>query len=720
MRTLLSNFKLNCKHLVVYLLLISFGFGIAAKPVLAQQEQPPTPAEYQKQYEQYQKAQAETQLTQTAQTPTASPGATESGQAKPLLLIAAAGFIGLVGLCKYGDDIPLIGGAVSFLTSPICDNNPFVKALSWFMDTVVKNLLYIVSRVLLYVVTIPATFMGMPTDRESVCTETQNQQERDSCTKNYEGIAAINPIYNDQTGLTSKFNLFTVADSSFNSLYQAIPQQGPVDYLAGEFNHNILGVKVANAQGAGTDLISKPVRQAWEKVRDLSYIAMVLVLITIGFMVMFRRRLDPRTVVTATNSLPKVAIALILITFSFALSGLFLDMIFILVDITRNWFSEIGNHAFLDGFQAFGSKAGGEIAWLPFFTLVSQSILRWGTMLVIIGGISLGTAMYSGPGGLIVAIILLTGLILFELIIRLSIFIIAIILFWTLFQRFIMILVFTIFSPVFFLLGAVPGFESTPISWAKRMLAATLTFPVILIFVYIALTFLTPSFPGLPIVAGSSAKAPPPIGGAGYFLNIPALIGVGLILFSLKVPAFIDDVLGLKDPLGKGGIGAGLLFAAAAIPTRAVKQGGDIGKSVRGINDLHESGKKIGGALFRGLSDRGYDRTVTHHPGGGVSSRSTPNPGLVATGARATRRLIPPFWRPKVAGGDPNRDFDLTAEQVAAERLRTQGEAKRTHQGGARFDSLDRALHASPEERAKLDEDALRALESKAKTDSAP
>lgn len=666
MPKVLSKFRFTLRNLVVYLTLSAFCLSVFAQPALAQTNQPLTPEEYQKRYQEYQKLQAEQKLTQPEQvSPTATQTATDSGETKPILIPALAVGAGLLGLCKIDDFVPGVG----FLTDLVCD--PFQKALSWFMNTVVKNLLHIVARIVLYVFTVLVTPLGFQSDQESVCAQTQTQSERDACDKSYEGIAALNPIFSDNSGLASKFNLFTVADGSLNSLYQAIPQEGSVTRFASEFNHNVLGIKVVNAQGAGTDLISAPMRSAWTKVRDLTYIAMVLVLVAIGFMVMFRKRLDPRTVVTATNSLPKVAIALVFITFSFAISGIFLDMIFILVDITRSWFRDIGDtwlsSGYLNTFSWISSKGGGEVGWLPFFTLISQSILRWGTMLVIIGSISLGVAAFTGPGGLVVGLALLIGLFAFELIIRLSIFIIAIILFWTLFQRFILMLVLTIFSPVFFLLGAIPGFESTPISWGKRMLAATLTFPLILIFVYIALNFLSPNIPGLPIAAGSTAKAPPPIGGAGYFLNIPALIGVGLILFALKVPAFIDDVLGIKDPLGKGGIGAGLLFAAAAVPGRGLKEVGSLSKGVsdasRGYYGLREKGQ----AWSRGLMRAGYQRGApTTDPGTGavVTPTGVPKTGLGARVAQVTRRLIPdaPGFRFRAPDANPGRPHVLPKE----------------------------------------------------------
>jgi hypothetical protein len=96
------------------------------------------------------------------------------------------------------------------------------------------------------------------------------------------------------------------------------------------------------AQGIGFAAI-KPFMSVWKVFRDLSYMLVVLVLIAIGFMIMFRAKLNPQTVISVENSLPKIVVALLLITFSFAIAGFLIDLMYISVGIIAVLFSNAPN-----------------------------------------------------------------------------------------------------------------------------------------------------------------------------------------------------------------------------------------------------------------------------------------------------------------------------------------------------------------------------------------
>ena len=53
-----------------------------------------------------------------------------------------------------------------------------------------------------------------------------------------------------------------------------------------------------------------------------------LVLIFIGFMIMFRMQINPQTIISIENALPRIVITMILITFSFPLAGFLIDLLF--------------------------------------------------------------------------------------------------------------------------------------------------------------------------------------------------------------------------------------------------------------------------------------------------------------------------------------------------------------------------------------------------------
>ncbi len=72
-----------------------------------------------------------------------------------------------------------------------------------------------------------------------------------------------------------------------------------------------------------------PVLGIWEAVRNLTYIIAVVFFILIGFGIMVRFKIDPRTVMTLQNQIPKIIIALILITFSYSIAGFMTDIMWL-------------------------------------------------------------------------------------------------------------------------------------------------------------------------------------------------------------------------------------------------------------------------------------------------------------------------------------------------------------------------------------------------------
>ncbi|HSX09203.1 MAG TPA: hypothetical protein VLF93_03555 [Candidatus Saccharimonadales bacterium] len=64
----------------------------------------------------------------------------------------------------------------------------------------------------------------------------------------------------------------------------------------------------------------------WTGMRDLAYAILTILFIVIGIGVMLRFRVDPRTVMTLQNQIPRVVVAILLITFSYAIAGIMIDL----------------------------------------------------------------------------------------------------------------------------------------------------------------------------------------------------------------------------------------------------------------------------------------------------------------------------------------------------------------------------------------------------------
>ncbi|MCL5433140.1 MAG: hypothetical protein M1524_03470 [Patescibacteria group bacterium] len=109
-----------------------------------------------------------------------------------------------------------------------------------------------------------------------------------------------------------------------------------VSYLASNFGV----VKSAYAQKTGYAGL-EPLMKIWTKFRDIVYLIFILIFIVIGLMIMLRVKIDPRTVMSIQNQLPKIIIALILVTFSYAIAGFLIDIMWVLLYLMISLFASI-------------------------------------------------------------------------------------------------------------------------------------------------------------------------------------------------------------------------------------------------------------------------------------------------------------------------------------------------------------------------------------------
>src|SRR4030042_3407346 len=85
-----------------------------------------------------------------------------------------------------------------------------------------------------------------------------------------------------------------------------------------------------------------PVQKLWRVFRNASYVGFVIVFVIIGFMIMFRAHISPQAVATIQDSIPRLVVALILVTFSYAIAGLMVDLMFVFLNIVLNLLSASG------------------------------------------------------------------------------------------------------------------------------------------------------------------------------------------------------------------------------------------------------------------------------------------------------------------------------------------------------------------------------------------
>jgi hypothetical protein len=288
---------------------------------------------------------------------------------------------------------------------------------------------------------------------------------------------------------------------------QEMYRQPPVttaDYLA-----TINPIVSAHAK-SGQDVL-RPVADYWRLSRNLAYIFFVLVIVTIGLMVMFRSKIDPRTTVSVTAAIPGLIVSLILITFSLAFAGLIIDIGRIGMDLIRNLL--LGTAGVGSGVPNIGSGVGlspGDI-WTAFIFNLNN-------------GVSFG----GFAGGIVGAFL--------SLVVMAFAFIVGIQVFMMLLFRYINLIIKPIFAPFTFLFGALPGRGSNIAGWFKSYLVDALTFPIVLLILNLALT----------IKNTSNVVSDDPFGVFIPGANLNSLIAIGILFLSTKVPAILEDALDIK------------------------------------------------------------------------------------------------------------------------------------------------------------------------------
>lgn len=82
--------------------------------------------------------------------------------------------------------------------------------------------------------------------------------------------------------------------------------------------------------GTGFDSI-KPLLSLWKAFRNIVYLVFVIVFVVIGVAIMLRIKIDPRTVMTIQNQIPKIIVGILMVTFSLAIAGFLIDLMWTLI-----------------------------------------------------------------------------------------------------------------------------------------------------------------------------------------------------------------------------------------------------------------------------------------------------------------------------------------------------------------------------------------------------
>jgi len=319
----------------------------------------------------------------------------------------------------------------------------------------------------------------------------------------------------------------------------------------------------------------------WKAARDISFFLFVLVAVAFAFMVMFRVKLSPQVAITVQVALPKIVVTLILVTFSYAIAGLLVDLMYVIMGLfstlivgSLSGSGFVGDLAAGGVFNFINGNLGGAAGSLGGFSLLIYFIFY-----LILFAIALTLAFVSS----LLSVSLSS--IVFSLLLVIFWVVLIFILLWyifkityVLFKNLAAVYGLVIIGPLQITLGALypqAGFGA----WAKKLFSKLMVFPLTGIFLFLAFILLFDSIGlslygilhnnvlfelwngvmklgnslGIPLVGAEvrTLWGPPMLGEAGGATPIAFLLmSSGLIMMLPKIAESIESFLAGKGIQG--------------------------------------------------------------------------------------------------------------------------------------------------------------------------
>ncbi len=334
----------------------------------------------------------------------------------------------------------------------------------------------------------------------------------------------------------------------------------------------------AEAQGIGFSGLQSML-PLWKAFRNIAYALLAAIIIVVGFMVMFRKKIDPKTVVTVQNAIPRIVIALGLVTFSYAIVGFMIDLMYLTIVLSAS---------------AVDSASGGNLGkLLSFATTLNVDLLPPGftppsttadsenaTRLLLNGGISgllrfffaSGFQAYDDIGAMITqndpwkiagwtivpgiigymfgargALLgLTTGPVLLGVIMAIILIFGVIRLIFMLLDAYINIIIALLTAPFQLMMEAIPGTNAFN-SWFRNLLSKILVFPVTVLLLLVTAVLTSQD-------VSTSIWAPPLLSTGEGVYGMAGLIGLGMLMVIPTIIGGIQKAL-KAEPVIPGGVG---------------------------------------------------------------------------------------------------------------------------------------------------------------------
>ena len=274
------------------------------------------------------------------------------------------------------------------------------------------------------------------------------------------------------------------------------------------------------------------VYQFWEAMRNVAYGVLAIVLLVMGFMILGRKQIGQQTVVTVQYAIPKVVMAVVLITFSYPIGATIATVGWNVAHSARGIVT--GSFLGVEGMMGLAAQ------------LMDTSVL--GVLVGGVGGLMLASfylSLHSLGIGFFVFILSL-GMMILTIVPYLYVQVKMLIVYFKLIIK-------TVYSPIVFAMGAIPGQDDKALKLLKELLAGSLS--IIAIAVTLRMAVLLAWYLVLEnletIYQGDLAAVGAAFGGSITVLVIPFVLAFGCF-YAGKMPKLIEGaIVGEQKPGGK-------------------------------------------------------------------------------------------------------------------------------------------------------------------------
>lgn len=213
-------------------------------------------------------------------------------------------------------------------------------------------------------------------------------------------------------------------------------------------------VTPAYAQGGYGHNAINALQTLWSASRNSAYLFLIILLVISGFMIMFRVKVNPQTAVNLQVMIPKIIMTLLTITFSYAIAGFVIDLVYVALSLVIAALNTGTPHVIADAnvaIEFFSTPNFGQIALYYIFFLVMLTLVF--------------TFIFVVPGIFNLVLLIIVLFLLFKI-------------WFMMLKTYITLMALIIFAPWQIMLGLLPGNEGFG-GWLRSIIANASVFVVV-------------------------------------------------------------------------------------------------------------------------------------------------------------------------------------------------------------------------------------------------